>query len=269
MALLLRHCSPYTFYFAIQCYCLRCCLLTSEVISRTCWVSSQTAFAWWVAERSRYIRAYHTFLFRSWENEAYTCAGRVSLLSETTLDVSEREFGGRTRRRNNGSPMLLFEQILLRLGKVTKTWIEWVVFVSFQAKRTDGSNEAGIIPSQICEERLVKGDTPAQCIFIRWLDPVICRHTVNPLLSPPPGGGLICFKPIEGGGSLNFSKLQLIRAKIVLNCVTSFLINVFSSYGILGEGHLWKRSGHAAGFVSNFQLLYTLAQFNELLLGYV
>ena len=126
-----------------------------------------------------------------WENEAYTCAGRVSLLSETTLDVSEREFGGRTRRRNDGSPMLLFEQILLRLGKVTKTWIEWVVFVSFQAKRTDGSNEAGIIPSQICEERLVKGDTPAQCIFIRWLDPVICRHTVNPLFSPPPGGAYL------------------------------------------------------------------------------
>lgn len=37
--------------------------------------------------------------------------------------------------------------------------IEEVVFVSFQAKRTDGSNEAGIIPSQICEERLVKEDT--------------------------------------------------------------------------------------------------------------
>ena len=163
--------------------------------------------------------------------------------------------------------MLLFEQILLWLGKVTKTWIEWVVFVSFQAKRTDGSSEAGIIPSQICEERLVKEDTPVQCTFIRWLDPVICRHTVNPLLSPP--GGLFVLSPFEGGGSLKFSKLQLIRAKIALNCVTSFLINVLSLYCILGEGHLWKRSGHAAGFVSNFQLLCTLAQFNELLLGYI
>ena len=37
------------------------CSLTSEVISRTCWVSSLTAFAWSVAERTRYIHAYRFF----------------------------------------------------------------------------------------------------------------------------------------------------------------------------------------------------------------
>ena len=59
------------------------------------------------------------------------------------------------------------------------------------------------------------------------------------------------------------------EAKIVLNYVTSFLIYLFSLYCILGEGHLWKKRGHAADFVSNFQLLYTSAQFDELLLGYI
>jgi len=39
------------------------CSLTSEVISRTCWVSSLTAFAWSVAERTRYIHASVSLFF--------------------------------------------------------------------------------------------------------------------------------------------------------------------------------------------------------------
>ena len=57
---------------------------TCEVVSRTCWVSSLTAFAWSVAERRRYVQAYRTFLYHGWENEAYTCGALVSLLSGTT-----------------------------------------------------------------------------------------------------------------------------------------------------------------------------------------
>ena len=57
---------------------------TCEVVSRTCWVSSLTAFIWSVAERRRYVQAYRTFLYHGWENEAYTCGALVSLLSGTT-----------------------------------------------------------------------------------------------------------------------------------------------------------------------------------------
>ena len=54
--------------------------LTSEVVSCKCWVSSQTAFAWWVAEITRYIHACCTYLYHHcWENEVYTCAALVSL----------------------------------------------------------------------------------------------------------------------------------------------------------------------------------------------
>ena len=61
------------------------CSPTCEVVSRTSWVSSPlTAFAWSVAERRRYIQAYRTFLYHGWENQAYTCAALVSLLSGTT-----------------------------------------------------------------------------------------------------------------------------------------------------------------------------------------
>ena len=60
------------------------CSPTCEVVSRTCWVSSLTAFAWSVAERRRYVQAYRTFLYHGWENEAYTCGALVSLLSGTT-----------------------------------------------------------------------------------------------------------------------------------------------------------------------------------------
>ena len=60
------------------------CSLTFEFVSRTCWVSSLTAFAWSVAERTRYIHTYRNVLYRGWENEAYTCAVLVSLLSRTT-----------------------------------------------------------------------------------------------------------------------------------------------------------------------------------------
>ena len=52
------------------------CSPGSEVDSLTCWVSSLTAFSWSVAERTKYIRAYYTFLYHGWENEAYIHAQR-------------------------------------------------------------------------------------------------------------------------------------------------------------------------------------------------
>ena len=70
------------------------CSLTSEVVSRTCWcVSSVTAFAWSVAERTRYIRAYRDFLDHCWVKEAYTCAALVSLLGGTTEMLAKRLVG--------------------------------------------------------------------------------------------------------------------------------------------------------------------------------
>ena len=59
---------------------LSCC---RKIIARTCWVSSLTAFAWSVAERTRHLHTYRAFFYQGWENKAYTCAAIVSLLSGT------------------------------------------------------------------------------------------------------------------------------------------------------------------------------------------
>ena len=55
-------------------------------------------------ERTRYEHAYRTFLYHGWENEAYTCAALISLLSWTISDVSERDVSETSRRRNERSP---------------------------------------------------------------------------------------------------------------------------------------------------------------------
>ena len=82
-------------------------VLFANLWSRFAYVLGQfpnSAFAWSVAERTRYIHAYRTLLYHAWENGAYTCAALVSLLSGTTEDVSET-----TRRRNDRSPFQQFD----------------------------------------------------------------------------------------------------------------------------------------------------------------